>query len=513
MIPAIATALFTAGILGLFYLNRDSSIRTSKALWVPTIWVLIIGSRAPSMWFQSPTQGSAADAYLEGSPFERILFSGLLVLAILVLLGRWRIVLKYLRNNGPILLFIGYCALSLVWADYPDVGFKRWTKLVADFAMVLIVATDAEPIAAFNRLISRVGFLIVPISILFIRYFPGLGRNYDTWSGEVHWTGVASNKNALGMICMIIGLGELWQFVQRYQGVKGRQRTRALIAHGVIVAMVIYLLREADSATSTSCFALGGFVILAISFLRLVRKPIAVHMLAIGVMAIAAGTAFFNFGGLVHQLGRNADLTGRTELWSIVLSQPVSRVFGTGYENFWLGDRLATVERLSGQLPNQAHDGYIEILINLGWMGISFLALVIVTGYWKITRGIRQDASTNSLRLAYFVAAIIYNFTEAAFKMTDPVWICFVWAIVSAGSIAMPDQRSERIGTDLDRNRVAPVPKVVPALAGSNVVRGQGTTPLTRVPGFRSFRESQDLSTSSASGPGFKRLHFGKTRT
>lgn len=462
MIPAIASAIFAVGILGLFCLNRERTVRTSKALWIPTSWLLIIGSRAPSTWFQSPAQISAADALLEGSPFERVLFSGLSILAILVLLLRWQEVVKHLRGNGPILLFTFYCALSLLWSEYPDVGFKRWTKLVADLAMVLIVVTDFSPSGAFSRLITRTGFLIVPISILFIRYYPSLGRDYDKWSGRVSWTGVASNKNALGMICMIVGLAELWWVIQEFKHGKGKQRRRALIAHGSVLAMIIYLLREADSATSTSCFVLAGFLVVAISFFPLCRKPKVMHLLALGVMFLAAGTAFFNLGGLLHELGRKADLTGRTEVWSIVLNQPVNRVFGTGYESFWLGERLKTIERLSGQFPNQAHDGYIEILVNLGWVGISLLGLIIVTGYWKIARAMRRDPVANSIYLAYFVAAIIYNFTEAAFKMTCPVWIFFVWAIVSASSIVSEKEHSKKVSMDLANKRTSHEPDVSP---------------------------------------------------
>jgi O-antigen ligase len=432
--PVIASLIFGCGILGLFWLNRDPSIQTSKALWIPVTWFLIVGSRAPSTWFQSPSPLSVGDQYLEGNPFERNLFSAILILALCVLFTRRQEIGKILTRNAPILLFISYCAISLLWSDYPGVGFKRWTKLVGDLAMVLIVVTDIDPNAAFDRLITRTGFLIVPISILFIRYFPELGRSYDGWSGAMHWTGVTTNKNTLGLICMIIGLGTLWRVARAFRSKKSKGRTRALTAHGTILLMVMYLLYEANSATSTSCFVLAGALIVAITSFRFARRPLAVQALALGILLLAASTAFFNVAGLVEQLGRNPDLTGRTTLWSIVLSQPVSRVFGAGYESFWLGDRLATIERLSGQTPNQSHDGYIEILVNLGWIGVTLLAFVIVTGYSKIIRAVRLDPETNCRMLAYFIAALIYNFTEAAFKMTDAVWICFVWSIVAASN-------------------------------------------------------------------------------
>ena len=248
----------------------------------------------------------------------------------------------------------------------------------------------------------------------------------------MHWTGVTTNKNMLGLICMLVGLHAVWRIIRAFRNRKGR--ARLLTVHGAMLLMVVYLLHEANSATSTSCFMLGSALIIAISLFRWARRPRMVHVLAVGAVLLAACAAFFNFAGLVQQLGRKADLTGRRDLWSAVLSQPVSRVFGAGYESFWVGARLATIQRLADQFANQSHYGYIEILVNLGWVGIAFLALLILTGYRKITRAVRRDPETNCLRLAYFVAALTYNFTEAAFKMMDPVWICFVWAIVSAST-------------------------------------------------------------------------------
>jgi exopolysaccharide production protein ExoQ len=427
--PGIASVVYAGGILCLFLLNRDKSVRTSKALWIPFVWLFIAGSRAPSLWFQAPNLVTD-DQFIDGNPFERNIFSVLLFLAVLVLVSRRRKVQEVLKGNAPILLFIFYCLLSLLWSDYPAVGFKRWTKLLGDLGMVLIVSTDIDPSAAFDRLMTRTGFLIAPLSILLIRYIPDLGRRYDPWKGEVAWIGVGSSKNSLGLICMIIGLGTLWRTIHAFRCKNGKGRVRTLAAHGALLLMVIYLLRTANSATSTSCFFLGGALIVAISSFRLARKPLMVHVLTWGVVLLAASTAFFNVAGLVSALGRNPDLTGRTDMWAFVLNQPVNRVFGAGYESFWVGDRLTTIQRLSGQYVNQSHDGYIEILVNLGWVGVALLALVIVTAYAKITKAVCQDPEANCIRLAFFVVALIYNFTEAGFKMMDPVWIFFLWAIL-----------------------------------------------------------------------------------
>ncbi len=66
--------------------------------------------------------------------------------------------------------------------------------------MVLIVITDPRPFAAFKRLISRVGFVLLPTSLLLIKYFEDLGRGYSP-IGETENTGVTTNKNILGVVC------------------------------------------------------------------------------------------------------------------------------------------------------------------------------------------------------------------------------------------------------------------------------------------------------------------------
>jgi len=155
-------------------------------------------------------------------------------------------------------------------------------------------------------------------------------------------------------------------------------------------------------------------------------------------LTVSVAALFFNAGDLLKTtLGRNSTLTGRTDLWGYVLAQPVSRILGSGYEGFWLGPRLATIWRLSEQMPVQSHNGYIEILVNLGWVGLVFLGTIIVSGYGKIIKAIGLDPERNSLMLGLFIATLLYNSTEAAFKMTNPVWIFFVWAVVAASGSAV----------------------------------------------------------------------------
>ncbi len=184
MSPNLATLAFTLGILTLFFLNRDKEARTSKALWLPVVWLCIAGSRMVSEWM-APTAVSTSvtgSRYLDGSLFDRNLLTILLLIGVVVLLLRGARVWSILRANWPILLFFFYCLLSIAWSDFPDVAFKRWVKALGDVVMVLVVLTDVNPSAAIRRFLARVGFVLIPVSILFIKYYPDFGRAYGTRS-------------------------------------------------------------------------------------------------------------------------------------------------------------------------------------------------------------------------------------------------------------------------------------------------------------------------------------------
>jgi len=175
----IATIVFAFVIWQLFRLNREGQVRTSKALWLPTFWMFIGASRNVSEWFYG-ARGGGSERYLEGSPLDRAVLSAVLAAGVIVLLFRSRRVGMLLKSNLPILLYFLYCGISVLWSEFPDVAFKRWFRALGDVVMVLIVLTDPDWVAALRRLLTRLAFVLVPLSILFSRYYPSSGADSVT---------------------------------------------------------------------------------------------------------------------------------------------------------------------------------------------------------------------------------------------------------------------------------------------------------------------------------------------
>ena len=83
----------------------------------------------------------------------------------------------------------------------------------------------------------------------------------------------------------------------------------------------------------------------------------------------------------------------------------------------------------------EAHNGYLEVFLNLGWIGVTLLAAIMVTGYRNILVEYRKDPDLGRLRLAYFVVGVVYNFTEAGFRMLNPIWSMFLLATMAVPKI------------------------------------------------------------------------------
>ena len=438
MNPSLATLICACGVAGLFYLGRDNTIRTSKALWIPVIWIWLVGSRPVSVWLGvSPTGGNVQ---LDGSPVDAAIFGILSVAAVGTLIRRNRRTRTLLAANWPILIYFFYCLLSVAWSYYPDVSFKRWIKAIGDVAMVLVIVTDRQPVAAFERLISRVGFLLLPASVLLIKYYGNLGRAYDP-SGGLSNTGVTTNKNVLGVVLFVISLGTLWHVITLMRAKGQPKRRRHLLAHIVLLAFGIALLQMANSATSSACFLLGGGLMLATGLRAIRNRPGWVHALCLGI--VLAGGLILLFGGesvATGALGRKSNFSGRTEIWAAVIPAVPNSIVGAGFESFWISPCVQNVWRgLVGwwhpEALNEAHDGYIEVYLNLGWIGVCLIALILISGYRLAVAAYRLNPSVGGLMLAYIVALAVYSITEAGFRALALSWIFLLLAVVSASGV------------------------------------------------------------------------------
>jgi exopolysaccharide production protein ExoQ len=441
MPASLAALIVAAGIVGLLLLDRDRESRISHALWLPVIWLALGGSRNVSVWL-SPTATVSADLYLEGSPLDRNILSGLIILGVFVLISRGQRTREILWRSLPLVAFFLYCAASVTWSDFPFVALKRLTKVIGNVVMVLIVLTEPDPAASVKKFLTRFAFVLIPTSLLLIKYFSEYGRAWDPWEGETLYTGVAPDKNMLGAVCLISGLATLTRVFDTLR--EPAQRAGRLVANGSVLLMTLYLLYIARSATSLGCFLIGSSLI---GFLFLSRRPRpwVVHSIAISLLFVAfvAITSPAARAVIIESAGKDSTLTGRTDLWADVLALDTRPWTGAGFETFFIGERLEVLWRKYWWHPNESHNGYLETYLTLGRIGLALLALLTITGYRNAVNIYRTDPMSGSLRLAFLLIVPIYNLTEAAFKVMNPIWIVFLLVVTAPADSQRQDHRQK----------------------------------------------------------------------
>jgi O-antigen ligase len=307
--------------------------------------------------------------------------------------------------------------------------------------MVLILLTDDQPIAALRRLFSRVGFILFPYSILLIRY-TNLGRRYDIDGAPMN-TGVTTEKNSLGLIVFLVSLGALWNVRALLMDKEAPNRAQRLVAQGTLLAFGIVLLQMAHSATSVICFLLGGGFMLATGLRAIRIRPGRVRALCLVIVLAAALSMFFGGNSIVSDaLGRGGKMSGRTDIWASAIAAAENPVIGTGFESFWNANALKVARSLSLKgflyMPDlvSAHNGYIEVYLDLGWVGVCLITLVLVSGYRNAAKAFQRDPKLGSLLLTYVITGTFYSIAEVGFRVLTPSWIFLLLAVVGASGVA-----------------------------------------------------------------------------
>jgi O-antigen ligase len=112
--------------------------------------------------------------------------------------------------------------------------------------------------------------------------------------------------------------------------------------------------------------------------------------------------------------------------------------------SFWTGARLEQAWHLLDLRINQAHNGYLEQYLNLGYVGLFFIAVIILTGYSRVYRHLHTDPPAAILRLCLISVAALYNYTEAAFYGLNNMWILLLLACIELPRHQPEEARARR---------------------------------------------------------------------
>jgi O-antigen ligase len=324
--------------------------------------------------------------------------------------------------------------------------------------MVAVILTDRDPVEAIKTLIRRCTFVLVPLSVLVVKYYPAIGRATHRYSDETSYNGVAVGSNGLATTCFICALLVVWSLIR-----KGSLTNKTDFGiNALMLVMIVWLMQKADGATSLAALLMGAALLLMLRLDVFGRQVLSVGRNFGMVLIVMAPIVVINYSWLIDiaglLFGRSETLWGRLEVWRRAIRLVTNPFVGMGYNSFWQGDRLEAMWSVYWWRPTQAHNGYVETYLNLGLVGVMLLAAVIFTACRKAARTGLPD-ELQYLKLAYLLPIVFYNLNEAAFRGLHVAWFTFLLFSIEARGPSAPltlsRARTKRYGRTVTNTKIA----------------------------------------------------------
>lgn len=356
-----------------------------------------------------------------------VLIIGSISFALIV--WRWRKTIKYILKAKWLWLLVGFALLSFLWSTNAKLTIRTSLNLILTTSTGVYFGTrfsckEQVRLLAHSLLVS--GILCVIFAVVIPQYgvmgnFIDMSRQQETHQGL--WQGIYTHKNFLGRI---MTLGGITCFLAALEG--AFKQNWLLWCGFAITSAIVYI-----SSSKTSLIALVLTLIL-IPFYQGLRWS-ARSVIPFGILSIVI------FGSIVILLGTNAEsvlnsfvdrdltLTGRTELWIAILDQVQQQPwFGYGYKGFWTG-WLGPANAIWLEfrwLPAHAHNGLLQLCLELGLMGLAIFLISFITLFKKSVSFVRLTRSKEELfPLAFLTFLFFFNLSESVLLDQNIYWLLY----------------------------------------------------------------------------------------
>lgn len=339
---------------------------------------------------------------------NQIVYITLFFTSLFALIPKKKEFFKILYEEKFLTIFIIWCTASIIWSDYSFTSFKRLFQIycIINVTMVFLLYFNSE-----RDLLQNIKYVLYPyliISILSVVTIPGaLDPNFRTWRA------LTPHKNVLGQIGVIstILCYMVYQYEKKFNG--------KILA---IFMMTISVLLTVGSYSSTSIIIL--LIVMGFSFVFLtdkIFKPIGIRftvsILIVIVLIIMVFAIMIVQPTLVEVItdlfGKDTSFSGRTDLWSYMMLEIAKHpIFGTGYQGFWIieNDSLLALYKIFVWLPNQSHNGYIDIWNELGIVGLVLFSLLVLNYFISLIK-----LNKKHIWKTFILISLISNWQEATF--------------------------------------------------------------------------------------------------
>jgi O-antigen ligase len=367
---------------------------------------------------------------------DQVFFASVIFASLIVAWRRRVMWSKVFAANVAIMLFYGYFVISCFWSTYPQDSLVRVLKdFGATIIVISVILSDKKPLEALRAVYVRCACVAIPLSAYLVRFSP-LGKQYAR-NGDVTYIGAAVQKNSFGEMLLIFMIFLVWDHLEA-RSMAGAKRLWSKMRWDCLVLLLMgaWLLYLSGSQTSIVSLLIALALVLRTGWLasRHVSRLVFIVALSLPILLLCTQEFGSVFNPLLAMLGRDATFTGRTDIWHHITFSTVNPLIGAGYWNFWggPGGRAISAAMKTG-IPN-AHDGYLDIFLDGGLIGLFLLSYVLVTSGRRLIRNLSVHRFYR-LSFAFLIIAIVHNLTESSFARLSALWFTTLLMLVDFTSL------------------------------------------------------------------------------
>lgn len=354
----------------------------------------------------------------ESSDVLRLIWLPVYAVTLVLAVARPGAMMSTLTRNWLILAVTMMTLVSVVWSIDPDTTLRRSFALIMTTLFGLWLASRWNWRALILLIASTFGVLAV-LSVVMALAVPSLGIDHDVHAGA--WKGLWWEKNTLGAV-----MG--WGAISAYAAIQFDPKRRFIWMGLAVLCTALILLSTSKTALLAWLLGTGGAIGIA-----LCRKGFGFATLML-FLALTGGALFALILAIaplefLELLGRDATLTGRTDIWMILSRQIAEDPWlGYGYKAFWsVEDGPVYWVRAGTSWPvPTAHNGWIEVALAIGIPGMLMMAVVFlgaaVRAIGRLFRGTEAYWA-----LPYIALIAVVSVSESNLMQQNSMgWVLFV---------------------------------------------------------------------------------------
>lgn len=391
----------------------------------------------------------------EETPILRLVW--LPVYAVITGLCCWRA--ERMVRAWPALLILGLLCLhayaSKYWSIDPGVTTRRTIAMAFSSVFAIYLGATFRGIQ-LPRILMWSGLIMGVGSLIMVFAFPSIGVHQFDNAGL--WRGLWYEKNQMGVV-MVAGAVAAAACLAHDEG----RRLTPWAAFGITTLLVL----ATQSKTSLLCLVIGVGIVGTLWAMRKGGPALTVVGVWFGVVlfGIIAYVFITEPAVVLKALGKDPSLTGRTDIWVALMREVNLRPWtGFGYQAFWGRDSVpAEWIRAETQWPvPSAHNGWIDLLIQLGWpgaigVGLTVLLTFLATLFRIPVAGHREGY----FGIAYFAVFLMLSLSESILLTNANLPWALLLAILTRGLMTDPEPlraplAQGRGAAYLTRSRIAP---------------------------------------------------------